>query len=70
MKKIADQKFLILILSIKKHSAVLRVSLFSRFLGLAEGALNFTTDELNKYIEVFDFVTNISQAGMQVACAH
>ncbi|EAR93904.2 F-box protein (macronuclear) [Tetrahymena thermophila SB210] len=63
VKKIADQKFLILILSIKKYSQILRINMFSRFLGLQEGNMNFTTDELNKYIDVLDFINNVSQAG-------
>ncbi|KAL4486122.1 hypothetical protein ABPG72_012175 [Tetrahymena utriculariae] len=63
VKKISDQKFLILILSIKKYSQILRINMFSRFLGLQEGNMNFTTDELNKYIDVLDFINNISQAG-------
>lgn len=70
VKKIADQKFLILVLSVKKYSQILRINVFSKFLGLSEGSLNYSNDEFNKYIEVLDFVTNISQAGKIGARTH
>ena len=64
-KKIVDQKYIIFILSIKKYSNILRVNLFARFLGLLDGRnINFSLDEYNKYIEVLNFVFNISTVGL------
>lgn len=57
-KKIAEQKFIVLILSIKKNMHILRVNVFGRFLGLIEGAGNYNLDEFNKYIECLDFLNN------------
>lgn len=64
-KKIVDQKYIIFILSVKKMSNVLRVNLFARFLGLLDGrSTNFSLDEFNKYIEVLNFVFNVSNLGL------
>ena len=46
--------------------AAFRINLFARFFGLCEGITNYSVEELNKYIEVFDYVTNISQAGIPI----
>ena len=56
-KKIAEQKFIILVLSIKKYLHIVRINLFARFLGLLDGAANYTVDELNKYIECMEFLS-------------
>ncbi|KAL4436024.1 hypothetical protein ABPG74_022259 [Tetrahymena malaccensis] len=65
-KKIVDQKFIIFMLSIKKYLSILRVNMFARFIGLIENrTLNFSLDECNKYIEVLNYVFNISTFGQQ-----
>ena len=63
INKLADQKFLILALSVRRYSSNLRINMFSRFLGLNDDFTNYSTDELNKYMEVYDYVLNVSQAG-------
>ncbi|KAL4486029.1 hypothetical protein ABPG72_003963 [Tetrahymena utriculariae] len=65
-KKIVDQKFIIFMLSIKKYLSILRVNMFARFIGLIENrTLNFSLDECNKYVEVLNYVFNISTVGQQ-----
>lgn len=57
-KKIAEQKLIVLVLSVKKNLHILRINLFGRFLGLIEGPGNYTVDEFNKYIECLEFLNN------------
>ena len=67
LKKIADKRFIILILSIKKQLSFFRVNIFARFLGLLEpNYLNYSIDELNKYLEALDFVINTSSMGTSI----
>ena len=55
VRKIAEKKFIILILSLKKYSHVSRVHIFSRFLNIANNHSGYSTDELNIYTEALDF---------------
>ena len=57
-RKIAEQKFIILILSVKKYMHIVRINLFARFMSLSQGSSNFNVDEFNKYLEGLDFITN------------
>jgi len=57
-RKIAEQKFIIFLLSIKKYLYVVRINLFARFLGLIQGPSNYTNDEFNKYLECIDFINS------------
>ena len=67
LKKIADKRFIILILSIKKHLSFFRVNIFARFLGLLDqNYLNYSVDELNKYNNALDFIMNISTMGTNI----
>ena len=66
LKKIADKRFIILILSIKKHLSFFRVNMFARFLGLLDVPLNYNIDELNKYSEALDFICNSSTMGTTI----
>lgn len=64
LKKIADKRFIIMILSLKRNFPFFRVSMFSRFLGLMEpSTLNYNIDELNKYSEALDYICNVSTMG-------
>lgn len=57
-KKLAEQKFIVFILSLKKYLHIIRINLFARFLGLLNGAGNYNLDEFNKYIEALDFLNS------------
>jgi hypothetical protein len=57
-KKIAEQKFIIFVLSLKKYLHIVRINLFSRFMGLLDGSSNYNVDEFNKYIEGIEFINN------------
>ena len=68
LKKIADKRFIILILSIKKHLSFFRVNMFARFLGLLHPeSYNYNIDELNKYNEALDFICNTSVMGTSIS---
>ena len=64
-KKIAEQKFIILILSIKKYLHIVRINLFARFLGLLEINANYNVDELNRYLEGVEFLSS-NNLGMTI----
>ena len=38
----------------------IRINVFARFFGLAEESVNFSIDELKKYLELLDFTVNIN----------
>jgi hypothetical protein len=39
------------------------VNNFAKFLGLFDDCVNYSIDEMKKYLEAFDYVTNISSLG-------
>lgn len=34
--------------------------MFAKFIGLADGAANYSNEELKKYLEILDFTVNIN----------
>ena len=59
-KKLAEQKFIVFVLSIKKYLHIVRINLFARFMSLLDGTSNFNLDEFNKYLEALDFINTSS----------
>lgn len=57
-RKIAEQKYIIFLLSVKKYLHIVRINLFARFLSLLQGSSNFTADEFSKYLEGFELINN------------
>ena len=70
IKQIADQKFLILIFSIRKHQNKIRINQFSRFCQLQQEKYNYTTGEYNKYLEAFDYVQNTNIGTIQMGAVN
>ena len=66
LKKIADRRFIIFVLSLKKYSNYFRITFFSRLFGLFDEKTNYSIEEFNKYIEALDFCTNISTMGVPI----
>ncbi|CAD8126163.1 unnamed protein product [Paramecium sonneborni] len=64
IKKIAEQKFLILVVSVKHYKSIVRINNFAKFLNLFDTYVNFNLDELKRYLEAYDYITNISQLGI------
>lgn len=54
---------MILVVSVKHHKQIVRVNVFAKFLGLFDQYVNYSIDEMKKYLEAFDYVTNVSQLG-------
>ena len=67
LKKIADRRFIIFVLSLKKNANYFRITMFSRLFGLFDEKTNYTKEELNKYIEALDFCLNTSNLGVSIA---
>lgn len=55
-RKMAQQKFIIFLLSLKKFNTQLRVNIFAKFLGLLQTSMNYTIEEFNQYISGLDFI--------------
>ncbi|CAD8105161.1 unnamed protein product [Paramecium primaurelia] len=64
IKKIAEQKFLILVVSVKHYKSIVRINNFAKFLNLFDTYVNFNLDELKRYLEAYDYITNVSQLGI------
>lgn len=59
-KKIAEQKFIVFVLSVKKYLYVVRINLFARFMGLLDGISNHNLDEFTKYIEATEYIGKLN----------
>ena len=59
-KKLAEQKFIIFVLSVKKYLYIVRINLFARFMGLLDGSSNYNLDEFNKYLEAMDYTSKLN----------
>ena len=66
LKKIADRRFIIFVLSLKKYNSYFRISMFSKLFGLYEDKTNYSVEEFNKYIEAMDFCLNVSTMGVPI----
>ena len=65
-RQFSEQKLLIFLLSVKKYISVFRVNFYARFLGLIDNSANFTTEDVNKYAEGLQFITNESVMGVAI----
>lgn len=59
-KKLAEQKFIVFLLSVKKYLYVVRINLFARFMGLLDGSSNYNLEELNKYLEAIEYTSKLN----------
>ena len=59
-RKMAQQKFVLFVLSLKKTMTQLRINVFSKFLGLFHNPMNYNLEEFNQYILALDFITNFT----------
>lgn len=59
-KKIAEQKFIVFVLSVKKYLYVVRINLFARFMGLLDGISNHNLDEFTKYLEATEYISKLN----------
>ncbi|CAD8139028.1 unnamed protein product [Paramecium pentaurelia] len=64
--KVTEQKFLILLISIQKNIAIVRVNVFARFLGLLEDSSNFSLEEQKKYLEALDLINSMTNYGTTI----
>lgn len=55
-RKMAQQKFIIFLLSLKKYITQLRINIFSKFLGMLQTSMNYNLEEFNQYISGLDFI--------------
>ena len=61
-RKMAQQKFILFLLSLKKTITQLRINVFAKLLGLLQTPMNYNLEEFNQYIFGLDFVTNSTLA--------
>lgn len=57
---------MILLLSSQHFQNIFRVNVFARFLNILDDSINYNVDELKKYLEGVNYLTNISNAGTPI----
>ena len=56
-QQVALENFVIFLLSLKKYLHIVRVNLFTKFLGLND-TFKYNLDELNRYIDILEFINH------------
>ncbi|CAD8055296.1 unnamed protein product [Paramecium primaurelia] len=64
--KVTEQRFMILVLSIKKYVQIVRVNMFAKFMNLLEEKSNYRVEELQRYLEALEYVHNIQNLGIAI----
>ncbi|CAD8062414.1 unnamed protein product [Paramecium sonneborni] len=64
--KVTEQRFMILVLSIKKYIQIVRVNMFAKFMNLLEEKSNYRVEELQRYLEALEYVQNIQNLGIAI----
>ncbi|CAD8147679.1 unnamed protein product [Paramecium octaurelia] len=64
--KVTEQRFMILVLSVKKYISIVRVNLFAKFMNLLEEKSNYRVEELQRYLEALEYVSNIQNLGIAI----
>ncbi|CAD8065344.1 unnamed protein product [Paramecium sonneborni] len=64
--KITEQRFMILVLSVKKYASIVRVNMFAKFMNLLEEKSNYRVEELQRYLEALEYVSNIQNLGIAI----
>ncbi|CAD8047750.1 unnamed protein product [Paramecium primaurelia] len=64
--KVTEQKYQVLLLSVKKNIKIVRINMFARFMGLLEQNVNYTIEEQQKYLEAWDFMNNQQNLGQSL----
>ncbi|CAK88359.1 unnamed protein product (macronuclear) [Paramecium tetraurelia] len=64
--KVTEQKYQVLLLSVKKNIKVIRINMFARFMGLLELNVNYTVEEQQKYLEAWDFMNTQQNLGQSL----
>lgn len=66
MKKVAERKFTEFLLSVKHYSHVFRISTFAKMINILDGNLSYSVDEMKKYLEGLEFLTEICTNGSTI----
>ncbi|CAK62343.1 unnamed protein product (macronuclear) [Paramecium tetraurelia] len=64
--KVTEQRFMILVLSIKKNVKLVRANVFAKFMGLFEENQNYSANEQQRYLEALEYVTNQQNLGITI----
>ncbi|CAD8155780.1 unnamed protein product [Paramecium octaurelia] len=64
--KVTEQRFMILVLSVKKYIQIVRVNMFAKFMNLLEEKSNYRVEELQRYLEALEYVQNIQNLGITI----
>jgi hypothetical protein len=66
-KRVAENKYLQFLMNILHYSQIFRVNVFARFMGLLnDEKFNYSIDELDKYVQAYDFINNVSVLGVAI----
>ncbi|CAD8159644.1 unnamed protein product [Paramecium octaurelia] len=64
--KVTEQRFMILVLSIKKYVQIVRVNMFAKFMNILEEKSNYRVEELQRYLEALEYVHSIQNLGITI----
>ena len=67
IKKVAENKFTVLCLSIINYLHIFRINVFAKMMNLLDESLNYSVDEIKKYFEGMDFLMNICNSGISIS---
>ena len=63
IKKVAERKFTEFVLTVKNYLHIFRINVFARLLNILDNKLSYSVDEMKKYLEGFEYLTEISTSG-------
>ena len=63
IKKVAERKFTEFVLTIKNYSHIFRINVFAKMINILDSKVNYTIDEMKKYLEGFEYITEICTSG-------
>jgi len=66
IKKVAERKFTEFVLTVRNYSQVFRISVFAKMINILDSKVNYTVDEMKKYLEGFEYLTEICTSGTNI----
>ena len=66
IKKVAERKFTEFVLTVRNYSQVFRISVFAKMINILDSKVNYTVDEMKKYLEGFEYLTEICNSGNNI----
>jgi hypothetical protein len=66
IKKVAERKYTEFLVSVKNYSQVFRINVFARMINILDEKLNYSVDEMKKYLEAFEYLIYFCSSGVSI----